>query len=102
MIDLEEDRMSFGGRVLGTTFIVAGGALAIAAVLGGPRLLRAARPALRDGLRQGVRLYDRIRRAAAELADDVEDLLAEVKSDARKADESFDELKRAPHAAPEG
>ena len=55
------------------------GAIALAA--NAPRLLRAARPALRKGLKQGLQAYAAARGAAAELVEDVEDLIAEVQAE---------------------
>ena len=73
--------MGFASRVLGTALLVGCGALAIATVVAAPSILRAARPAVREALRRGFGLYDRARAGAAEFADDVEDLVAEVRSD---------------------
>ena len=56
--------------------------MAIGAVVVAPRLLRASRPVVREALRRGLELYDKARGAAAEFADDVEDLVAEVRAEA--------------------
>lgn len=73
--------MGLGGRILGTVVIVGAGALVVATVLAAPRLLAAARPTAREALRRGLKLYERARHAAAEFAEDVEDLVAEVQAD---------------------
>lgn len=73
--------MAIGGRLVGTAFLIGGGALAVIAVVAAPRLFKAARPVVREGLRRGLGLFERARSAAAELADDVEDLVAEVRSE---------------------
>ena len=61
------------------------GALAVAAVISAPTIFRAARPMLKEGLRRSMRLYDQARGAAAEVAEDVEDLVAEVRADIGRA-----------------
>lgn len=73
--------MSLAGRVLGAAFLVGVGAAAIIVVAAAPQVLRVARPIAREGLKRGMKLYDRARGAVAELADDFEDLVAEVKAD---------------------
>lgn len=73
------------GRIAGAMVLIGGGALAVAAVVAAPRILRATRPFARDALRRGLALYDRLRAATAELADDVEDLVAEVRAEAPAA-----------------
>jgi hypothetical protein len=50
-----------------------------------PRLLRAARPALRRGLKQGMQAYTALRAATAEFVEDVEDLVAEVQGELSEA-----------------
>jgi len=77
----ELEFMSIAGRMLGTAFVLGVGALTVAAIVAAPRLLRTARPMLREGLKRGLSVYEQARAAAAELADDVEDLVAEVRSD---------------------
>lgn len=77
--------MAIAGRLLGTALLIGGGVLAVAAIVAAPRLLRASRPFAREALRQGLGLYERARTAAAEFADDVEDLVAEVRSDLSSA-----------------
>lgn len=88
--------MGLGGRILGTVLVMGAGALAIAAVLAAPGLLKAARPAAREALRRSLGLYERARHAAAEFAEDVEDLVAEVRADIgqKEAPEA-----QAPHGA---
>ena len=73
--------MALFGRVLGTALLVGGAALAIGAIVAAPKILRASRPAVREALRRGLELYDKARAAAAEFADDVEDLVAEVRTE---------------------
>ena len=73
--------MGFGGRVLGTALLIGAGAAVIGAVVVAPSMLRAMRPVVRESLRRGLGLYERARAAAAEFADDVEDLVAEVRAD---------------------
>ena len=58
--------MALFGRVLGTVLLIGGGALAVGAIVAAPRVLRAARPAVRETLRRGLALYDKARSAAAE------------------------------------
>jgi hypothetical protein len=61
--------------------LIGAGALAVGAIVAAPKILRASRPVVRDALRHGLALYDKARSAAAELADDVEDLFAEVRAE---------------------
>jgi hypothetical protein len=61
--------------------LIGGGILAVAAVVAAPRLIRAARPVLREGLKRGLNIYERARGAAAEALEDVEDLVAEVRAE---------------------
>lgn len=80
--------MALFGRVLGTTLLIGAGALAVGALVAAPQILRASRPVVRDALRRGLALYDKARSAAAEFADDVEDLVAEVRAEVRPAGEA--------------
>lgn len=73
--------MALGGRILGAVFVLGAAALTVAAVVAAPRVLKTARPLVREGLRRGMRLYEDARASAAEFAEDVEDLVAEVKGD---------------------
>lgn len=73
--------MGLGSRLLGTAVLIGGGVLLVAAVIAAPKVLRAARPAAREALRRGMRIYERTRTAAAEFVEDVEDLVAEVQSE---------------------
>lgn len=73
--------MGLGGRLIGTVALVVGGALLVTAVIAAPTVLRTARPFAREGLRRGLRFYGQARTAAAAFAEDVEDLVAEVRSD---------------------
>ncbi len=68
-------------RILGTVFLVGAGVIAVGAVIAAPRILRVARPLVRDGLKRGMEFYERVRGAAAEFSEDVEDLVAEVKAE---------------------
>ena len=76
-----ETAVALGGRILGAVLLVGVGAVAIAALTAGPHILKSARPLLREGLKRGVKFYEGARASAAEFAEDVEDLLAEVKAD---------------------
>lgn len=90
--------MALIGRVLGTALLLGGGALAVGALVAAPNILRASRPAVREALRRGLELYDKARAAAAEFADDVEDLVAEVRAEVPArgaADEAPGGAKRA-------
>lgn len=91
--------MALLGRVLGTALIIGAGALAVGAVVAAPKILRASRPFVREGLRRGLALYDKARSAAAEFSDDVEDLVAEVRAEATRrgapAEVSQEAAKRA-------
>lgn len=69
------------GRIVGAALLVGGGALAIAVVLSAPKIMRTARPLLREGLKRGLGLYEQVRTSAAEFTEDVEDLVAEVRLD---------------------
>jgi hypothetical protein len=73
--------MAFGGRLLGTVLVLGVGALAVAAIVAAPSMLKTARPWVRAGLKRGLGLYQQARAAAAEFSEDVEDLVAEVRSD---------------------
>lgn len=73
--------MALGGRILGAVLLVGAGAAAIAALAATPHILKTARPLLREGLKRSVKFYEGARVSAAEFAEDVEDLLAEVKAD---------------------
>lgn len=74
--------MTLIGRVVGTTLLIGAGVLAVGAIVAAPRILRASRPHVREALRRSFALYDKARSAAAEFADDVEDLVAEVRAEA--------------------
>jgi hypothetical protein len=77
--------LGLASRLLAGAFIVGAGVGAIALAANAPRLVRAARPTLRQGLKRGLEAYHAVRSAAAELADDVEDLLAEVQAELKQA-----------------
>jgi hypothetical protein len=68
-------------RIVGAALLLGGSALAIAAVLSAPKIMRTARPLLRGGLKRGLGLYEQARTSAAEFTEDVEDLVAEVRRD---------------------
>lgn len=73
--------MGLASRFLGGVVVLGLGVGAIALAANEPKLLRAARPMLRKGLKQGLEACAAVRGAAAELAEDVEDLVAEVQSE---------------------
>ena len=73
--------MALGGRILGGAMLAGAAVLALGAVVAAPRLLKAARPALREGLKRGMRFYEAAREGAAAFAEDVEDLVAEVRAE---------------------
>ncbi|MGD9980563.1 MAG: DUF5132 domain-containing protein [Hyphomonadaceae bacterium] len=91
--------MALFGRALGTALFIGAGVLAVGAVVAAPRILRASRPHVREALRRGFEFYDRARSAAAEFAEDVEDLVAEVRAEAtgggKARDTAEGEAKRA-------
>jgi hypothetical protein len=70
---------------LAGTVVVGLGVGVAVLVANGPRILRAARPIVRQGLKRGLEVYALVRGAAAELADDVEDLIAEVQAELKQA-----------------
>ncbi len=80
--------MGLGARILGTVLVVGAGALAVAAVIAAPGILRAARPAAREALRGGLKLYERVREAASAFAEDVEDIVVEVQCEMRSRPEA--------------
>ncbi len=73
--------MAFGERMLGTVVLVGLGVLTVGAVVAAPALLRTTRPIIREGLRRGIGYYARARAAASEFAEDIDDLIAEVRSE---------------------
>lgn len=77
--------MAFARSLLGAVLVVGAGALVVGAVIAAPTLLRAARPTAREALRRGLNLYERARSAAAEFAEDVEDMVAEVTAERQAA-----------------
>lgn len=70
-----------GSRILGAALLVGGGIAVIAFAVAAPRILRASRPFVRETLKRGLAAYARARTAAAEFAEDVEDLVAEVQAE---------------------
>lgn len=77
--------MGLASRLLGGVVVLGLGVGAIALAANAPKLLRAARPVLRKGLKQGLEAYAAVRATAAELAEDVEDLLAEVEAELKES-----------------
>jgi hypothetical protein len=75
-------------RLLGGVIVVGLGLGAVALVANAPKLLRSTRPFLRQGLKRGLAAYDGLRGAAAEFAEDVEDLVAEVQTELKQAHRS--------------
>ena len=80
-VEVRRVKMGFGARLLATELLLGCGALADATIVAAPRILRTTRPFIREGLRRGFGLYEQARAAAAEFADDVEDLVAEARAD---------------------
>ena len=68
-------------RLVGASLIVGAGVAALGVVVIAPGILRASRPAAREGLKYGLQAYKRARKAATEVAEDVEDMVAEVQSE---------------------
>lgn len=87
--------MGFGARVLGTALLVGIGAVVIAGIVAAPTILRTTRPLVREGLRRGLGAYERARAAASEFADDVEDLVAEVRADLPRKSAADGDVKQA-------
>lgn len=91
--------MALGSRFLGAAFVLGAGALAIAAVVAAPHVLRTARPLVREGLKRGIKFYEGARASVAEFAEDIEDLVAEVKTDLT-AEPSAAVVNEEPRVAP--
>ncbi len=70
-----------GSRLLGTMLLIGGGVAAVVVVVAAPKVLRAARPMVREALKRGMGVYARARAASAEFVEDVEDLVAEVQAE---------------------
>lgn len=90
--------MGLGGRIFGTAAILGAGALAAAVVFAAPHIIPLARPAAREAVRRGLKLYERARYAAAEFVEDLEDLVAEAQSEItekRAPDPKKNEAKQA-------
>lgn len=81
--------MAFG-RIMGTAMVLGAGALALTAAIAAPRIFKVAKPYVREGLRRSISIYDRARAGAAELVEDIEDLVAEVRSDLSEIDGGSD------------
>lgn len=79
--------MGLGSRLVATALLLGGGALVVGLIVAGPTIMRTARPVLRGGIKRGLEAYDKARTAIAEFAEDVEDLVAEVRSDQDKPSE---------------
>ncbi len=73
--------MALLGRALGLAVVVGAGVAIVATVVAAPGVLRAARPLAREALRRGLDAVERARSAAAELVEDVDDLVAEVRAE---------------------
>lgn len=73
--------MGLAARLLGGVVLVGVGVGAVVLAANAPRLLRASRPVLRQGLKRGLEAYAALRGAAADFAEDVEDLVAEVQAE---------------------
>ncbi len=73
--------MGLAGRLIGATVIVGAAAAVAVGVVAAPRIFRASRPFLREALRRGISAYDRVRSASADLIEDIEDLVAEVRAE---------------------
>jgi hypothetical protein len=67
-------------RILGAMAVVGAGVLAVAAIVAAPHVLRVARPLLREGLKHGAEALERARGVAAEVAEDVEDFVADLRA----------------------
>jgi hypothetical protein len=80
-----EDSVGPVSRLLGGVILIGVGLGAVVLVANAPRLLRSARPLVRRGLKRGLAAYDGLRGAAAEFAEDVEDLVAEVHAELKQA-----------------
>lgn len=78
--------MGLASRLLGGVVLVGVGIGALALVANAPKVLRASRPLLRRGLKQGLGAYAALRSAAADFAEDVEDLIAEVQAELKTPD----------------
>lgn len=79
--------MSLASRLLGSVVVLGLGVGALALAANAPKLLRAARPVLRKGLKHGLEAYTAVRGAAAEFAEDIEDLVAEVQTELKQGHE---------------
>lgn len=77
--------MGLASRALGAVVLIGAAGALIAAATVAPRVLRSARPMLRQGLKRGLGAYAALRAAAAEFTEDVEDLIAEVQSELSEA-----------------
>jgi len=89
--------MGGGSKLLTAGLLIGGGAL-LAAAIAAPRALRAARPAMRGLIRNGMLAYAKARSAAAAFGEDIEDLFAEVAAELAKEPEA----EPRPRAANEG
>lgn len=73
--------MGFATRIVGGLLLVGIGVGVVVVAANAPTLLRTARPVLRSGLKRGLAAYQSLRGAAADFAEDVEDLIAEVQAE---------------------
>jgi hypothetical protein len=90
----QQERVMVLGRLGGVVLVVGAGALAVTAIVVAPAIFKSARPLVREGLRRGMSIYDRARTSATQLAEDIEDLVAEVRA------ESGDRGRKAEAPAP--
>jgi hypothetical protein len=79
--------MGIASRLLIAGLVIASGALIVAGVAAAPKALRSARPSLRAAMKGALQVYANTRSAAAEFAEDVEDLFAEVRAELASAPE---------------
>lgn len=79
--------MALASRLFGGVLLLGVGVGVIVLAANAPRLMRAARPVLRESLKLGLQTYAVVRSAAVELAEDIEDLTAEVRAEVKQARE---------------
>lgn len=80
-------------KVLGLALLLGVGVAVAGVIVAGPPLMRASKPALRAGLKRGLELYAAARTRLEEAAEDLSDLVAEVR------DEVVQSRTATPHAA---
>lgn len=79
--------MALASRLFGGVLLLGAGVGVVVLVANAPRLMRVARPVLRQSLKFGLQTYATVRSAAVELAEDIEDLAAEVRAEVRSTRE---------------